>query len=74
MVTEGSPFSIRCRVTREIPAASAAATALTQVLAARADALTERLELGGQDIRLIGRGQGGHSAISFYTKQPKCTE
>jgi hypothetical protein len=30
MVTEGSPFSMRCNVTRDIPAASAATVALTR--------------------------------------------
>ena len=32
MVTEGSPFSIRCKVTRDIPAASAAVVALIRIV------------------------------------------
>jgi hypothetical protein len=46
--TEASPFSIRCSVTRDMPATSAAAVLLTRSALRRAKLCAQGLELGSR--------------------------
>ena len=65
--TEGSPFSMRCSVTRDIPAASAAAVLLTRNALRRARSCVPNA-FSWAVLWVIGSGDFGDMCFSFCSK------